>query len=313
MGIDKSLSDDYPSVIIGGTRYHYGRDPAHGYYLVENAAVAKDYWWFTEKEDLVAFLVNLPETADRGRIRRLYPDWREVTDERRIAYRAEDRSRLRALAAAKIEAGTATRFDMDLDGRRGPHAPQRLARAGVDAGTGRAFAGNETNDCREKRPRFEGPPVSSEGRQESRSIEDRRGRSDDDGNLQVRTRKWTEGRMRHVYGVWNERSGPPRVGQLVNFTDGMTPRGEVGERLVTPLTPLRPGEGTTRRYVIVELHPGRPGFGRIVGDTRLREEAVRMARERDEARLLEERSGNPREMRPLRLDPKLRKDLGRPI
>src|SRR4051794_9357122 len=130
MGRDKSLSDDYPSVIINRVRYHYGRDPEEGIYLVENAFIAKDYWWFKRKEDMVAFLVCLPESADRNRLRTIYPDWHDVTHEQRGAYMEEDRARLRALADEKLKAGTAQQFEMDLDGQNGPHIPQRVAAVG---------------------------------------------------------------------------------------------------------------------------------------------------------------------------------------
>ncbi len=85
MGIDKSLSDRYPSVIINGGKYHYGRETSYGQYLVENANYAKDYWCFDEKQDLQAFLINLPESADRNLRLRLHPDWREVTPEQRTS------------------------------------------------------------------------------------------------------------------------------------------------------------------------------------------------------------------------------------
>lgn len=126
MGIDKSLSDNYPSVIINRMKYHYGREPTYGQYLVEHETVAKDYWCFDQKDDLVAFLVSLPESADRDRILRLYPDWHEVTPEQRTAYLQEDGARLRALAAERIQAGSAFSFTMDLEGEHGPHTPQRL-------------------------------------------------------------------------------------------------------------------------------------------------------------------------------------------
>jgi hypothetical protein len=126
MGIDKSLSDDYPSVIINGVEYHYGREPQYGQYLVENANYAKDYWCFDRKDDLVAFLVNLPESADRNRRRELYPDWSEVTSEQRHAYIEEDLARQRAKAEEKMEAGTAQEWNMDLEGENGPYEPQRI-------------------------------------------------------------------------------------------------------------------------------------------------------------------------------------------
>jgi hypothetical protein len=127
MGIDKSLSDSYPSVIINGQKYHYGREPQYGQYLVENAHYAKDYWCFDEKEDLQAFLINLPESANnRGRITAAYPDWLEVTPEQRSAYLKADRAEQRVLADAKLKSGTAPSFNMDLEGERGPHEPQRI-------------------------------------------------------------------------------------------------------------------------------------------------------------------------------------------
>jgi hypothetical protein len=127
MGIDKSLSDDYPSVIVNGRKYHYGREPHHGQYLVENATYAKDYWCFDQKEDLQAFLINLPESADhRRRIGEAYPDWHEATPDQRTAYLTEDRARQRAIAQEKVNNGTAQSFDMDFDGQAGPHPPQQI-------------------------------------------------------------------------------------------------------------------------------------------------------------------------------------------
>jgi hypothetical protein len=127
MGIDKSLSDDYPSIIIDGQKYHYGWDSQDGVYLVENAEYAKDYRWWDEKEDLEAFLINLPESANhRDRLHAAYPDWHEATREQRDAYWKEDLANQRALAEAKIKSGTAPSFNMDLDGKHGPYEPQQI-------------------------------------------------------------------------------------------------------------------------------------------------------------------------------------------
>src|SRR5262245_33892884 len=126
MGIDKSLSDKYPSIIIKGSKYHYGREKQYGQYLVENANYAKDYWCFDEKEDLQAFLINLPESADRNLRLKLHPDWRDVTPEQRDAYFEQDELLFRAMAAEKVKAGTAQSFNMDLEGEHGPHEPQRI-------------------------------------------------------------------------------------------------------------------------------------------------------------------------------------------
>src|ERR1700684_3905021 len=117
MGIDKSLSDRYPSVNINGSRYHYGREENYGEYLVEHENIAKDYWAFKEKEDLQAFLINLPESADRNLRLKLHPNWREVTPEQRDAYFAQDKQLFRSMAAEKLRNGTAQSFNMDLEGQ----------------------------------------------------------------------------------------------------------------------------------------------------------------------------------------------------
>jgi len=112
MGIDKSLTDDFPSVVINDTRYHYGRENVHGQYLVENAEYAKDYWCFNKKKDLLAFLVNLPETADRDWIRRRYPDWDDVTPEQRDVYMEERDAHFRKRMEEKQKDGTADYFNV---------------------------------------------------------------------------------------------------------------------------------------------------------------------------------------------------------
>jgi hypothetical protein len=130
MGIDKSLSDLNPSIIINGREYHYGKEQAYGEYLVEHSNNAKDYWCFKEEADLRAFLINLPESADnRGRIRAAYPDWQDVTDEQRTAYLAEDRAGQRSLAEEKVRNGTAPSYNMDLEGNQGPYEPQQIQKA----------------------------------------------------------------------------------------------------------------------------------------------------------------------------------------
>jgi hypothetical protein len=132
MGRDKSLSDANPSVIINRVRYHYGKDPEDGGYIVENAFIAKDYWWFKTKEDFLAFMVTLPESASRER--GYEPPTGPMTPEQHAAhleaYFEGKRARLRETAAERVKAGTAQQFDMDLEGRNGPHIPQRIAAAG---------------------------------------------------------------------------------------------------------------------------------------------------------------------------------------
>jgi hypothetical protein len=126
MGIDKSLWDRYPSVIINGSRYHYGQVKKHGEYLVAHERIAKDCWAFKEKEDLQAFLVNLPESVDRNLRFKLHPDWRDVTPEQRTAYLEQDKLLFRKMAAERISNGTAQSFNMDFEGEHGPHEPQRI-------------------------------------------------------------------------------------------------------------------------------------------------------------------------------------------
>jgi hypothetical protein len=126
MGIDKSLWDPYPSVIINGSRYDYGRVKEYGNYLVEHESIAKDYWSFKEKEDLQAFLINLPESADRNLRLKLHPDWRDVTSEQRDIYFEQDKLLFRAMAEEKLRNGTAQSFNMDLEGEHGPYEPQRI-------------------------------------------------------------------------------------------------------------------------------------------------------------------------------------------
>jgi hypothetical protein len=115
--------------------------------------------------------------------------------------------------------------------------------------------------------------------------------------------------MYYTFGVWSEKSEPPRIGQIVNVANGISRGGDVEERRVTPVSPRDPGEGATRRYVIVEHHPRLPNVGRIVSETRAREEAVRKVRELDEIRVMTERVNNPQETQKIGVDPKPRKDF----
>jgi hypothetical protein len=112
MGIDKSLTDEFPSVYINGIKYHYGRKSAHGQYIVENAEYAKDYWCFDRAADLRAFLVNLPESADREWFHRSHDDWETTTSEQRERYAAERRTSLRHRMEEKDRLGTAGRFNV---------------------------------------------------------------------------------------------------------------------------------------------------------------------------------------------------------
>src|SRR4051812_41442247 len=118
MGRDFTLSNNHPSIIIDGKKYHYGIDVNQNY-MVESAHYEKDYWYFKERGDLEAFLINLPESADRNLRVKLHPDWHDVTAEQRTAYLAEDRAMQRALAEEKLRDGTAPSYNMDLEGKLG--------------------------------------------------------------------------------------------------------------------------------------------------------------------------------------------------
>ncbi len=114
MGRDHSFTDDFPSITINGRRYRYGRENMYGQYLVENAdpMCAKDYWCFDKREDLLAFLVNLPESADHEAFVASHPDWHEVSDEQRELFMQERDAKLRQLTEEKQEAGTAEHFNV---------------------------------------------------------------------------------------------------------------------------------------------------------------------------------------------------------
>jgi hypothetical protein len=58
MGIDRSLSDAFPSVKIDGERYHYGQDPVTGQYLVEHHEYAKWYWCFDTRDEMFECLME---------------------------------------------------------------------------------------------------------------------------------------------------------------------------------------------------------------------------------------------------------------
>jgi hypothetical protein len=103
MGKDKSLTNQHPAILIEGTLYHYGREPEFGQYLVEDVSVAKNYSCFKHREDLLAYLVNLPESVDIIDRRALHPDWREVTPEQRGLYMEQDAAYLRKLMEGKKE------------------------------------------------------------------------------------------------------------------------------------------------------------------------------------------------------------------
>jgi hypothetical protein len=127
MGRDPALTDKHPSVIMNGGQYYYGHhpDPQYDYYLLESAHNGKDYWWFPKKEDLVAFLVNLPESVEADRRLKLLPEWHELSYEQSVFHHA-NRAALRAMAEEKLKAGTAQSFNMDLEGKHGPYEPQRI-------------------------------------------------------------------------------------------------------------------------------------------------------------------------------------------
>ncbi len=94
MGRDPYFTDEFPSVDIDGMKYRYGREDEFGQYLVEHCENGKDYWCFNTKEEMLAFLWGLPETAEFHLMRRLYPDWTEVSYEQQKEYYREYQARL---------------------------------------------------------------------------------------------------------------------------------------------------------------------------------------------------------------------------
>src|SRR5262245_50478651 len=104
MGRDKSLTDRHPRVVIKGQNYHYGREPEFGQYLIEHVEYAKEYFCFDWREDILAFLANLPESAAITCNRRVpHPDWDEVTPELLSVYMEQDEAYLRNLMASRKE------------------------------------------------------------------------------------------------------------------------------------------------------------------------------------------------------------------
>lgn len=75
MGIDKSMHEESPVVVINGTVYQYGRTdnelfearwgepPPHDEWLVEHHSYAKDYWCFHSEQEMLDFLDGLPESV----------------------------------------------------------------------------------------------------------------------------------------------------------------------------------------------------------------------------------------------------------
>jgi hypothetical protein len=83
-------------------QYYYGRDRQRGGYIVENAADPSDYWSLERKGDLVTFLMNLPQSAERDYMSTVYPDWDKLTDAQRVAYLEEDGARFREIARQRL-------------------------------------------------------------------------------------------------------------------------------------------------------------------------------------------------------------------
>ena len=112
MGRDHSFSDDFPSVEINGEKFRYGRDFEYGQYMVENAENAKDYWCFDRRDDLMAFLVNLPESAGELSCGARNPDWAEISSEERHKRIEEHHAFLRNRMEEKRTAGTDKWFNV---------------------------------------------------------------------------------------------------------------------------------------------------------------------------------------------------------
>ena len=101
MGRDTSLSDIFPSVIIGGEKYYYGKETIYGEYLVEHHEDGKQYWAFDTREDLVAFLIMLPNSANSKWLLDQHPDWSKLSSEERSKRISQRKAKLRKLAKEK--------------------------------------------------------------------------------------------------------------------------------------------------------------------------------------------------------------------
>ena len=112
MGRDHSFSNEFPSVEIEGEKFRYGREIEFGQYMLENAENAKDYWCFDRRDDLLAFLVNLPESVGELSIKARYPDWAEVSNEERLRRIHEQNDFLRQRMEEKKLAGTDKWFNV---------------------------------------------------------------------------------------------------------------------------------------------------------------------------------------------------------
>ena len=63
MGVDPALNSDFPSVLIDGETFYYGREPEFGQSMVSHPRNGKRYWCFKTEEEMLGFLENLPESA----------------------------------------------------------------------------------------------------------------------------------------------------------------------------------------------------------------------------------------------------------
>jgi hypothetical protein len=79
--MDMFLSDEFPSVVINGRRYHYGREDTCGKFLVQNLESETDFWCFDDEMDMVLFLVNVPESAQIYDALKQSAEWASATTE----------------------------------------------------------------------------------------------------------------------------------------------------------------------------------------------------------------------------------------
>jgi hypothetical protein len=68
MGVDPALGGDSPAVFINGEKYYYGKEPEYGQFMVSHHSYGKWYWCFDTRQELIDFLENLPESANRPTI-----------------------------------------------------------------------------------------------------------------------------------------------------------------------------------------------------------------------------------------------------
>jgi hypothetical protein len=128
----------------------------------------------------------------------------------------------------------------------------------------------------------------------------------------MRVLAWEREQGKHYgYGVWYDKGSKPGPDQLVNFTTGRDYRDVPEDVRVSPLTPWERGLPETVRFVVYEKSGRTPGLGRVVAETRVRDDARARVRDLDARRIDREKVLNPKEWEKLDFSPQLRQFVDR--